>query len=345
MRRRLALLFALLAVVLAGCGNNRTNPNTPVKVTLSTGKLGLRFKEPDGSMCATRNPPQANECVEQAAKHLQHLQLSPAPAAATEHQQCADWSQWQGWYPQTVGLHCVIIQAAFGLSQEPSLREQVKDARDHGLPYGVYDFGEPGISGASEMAYVHALEPRAPLGYWFDAEVSGVFWRSCEFTSEAQDLGVRIFGVFSYPGGYVAGGGEHCAGYLWASEWSVGDPSPFGGYPSSAIVLWQDCGTCDRYGVTTDLDVDEGLIALGKPAPKPRPKPPPTPAQLERQLRSDRALRTVLRALEARHDCRNPPAPRPLPDTAAYRDACYGVWVPQGREVDRQITTIERELR
>ena len=57
----------------------------------------------------------------------------------SSHQECADWSQWQGYYPQTVGLHCVIIQAAYGLREEPSLREQVRDARNHGLPYGVYD--------------------------------------------------------------------------------------------------------------------------------------------------------------------------------------------------------------
>ena len=274
------VLLALAAVAfLAGCGTqHHPNPNTPVKVTLTTGKPGLRFKGPNGTTCVTRTPPQAGECIEQAMKaEGEHLTL-PAPTI-TSHQECADWSQWQGWYPNTSGLHCVIIQAAYGLSEEPSLREQVRDARNHGLPYGVYNFGEPGISGGSEMAYTHALEPHAPLGYWFDAEVSGVFWRSCEFTGEAQDLGLRIFGVFSYPGGYVAGGGGHCAGYLWASEWSVRGPSPFGGYAASAIELWQDCGTCDRFGVTTDLDVDEGLLALAAP-PKPKPKPkPPAPVR------------------------------------------------------------------
>jgi hypothetical protein len=335
------VLLALAAVAfLAGCGTtHHANPNTPLKVILSTGKPGLRFKEPNGTTCVTRTPPQASECIEQA-----HARSLAAPTL-TSHQECADWSQWQGWYPDTSGLHCVIIQAAYGLSQEPSLREQVRDARNHGLPYGVYNFGEPGVSGASEMAYTHALEPHAPLGYWFDVEVSGVFWRSCEFTSEAQDLGLRIFGVFSYPGGYVAGGGQQCAGYLWASEWGIGGPSPFGGYPASAIKLWQDCGTCDRFGVTTDLDVDEGLLALASP-PKPKPKPkPPTPAQLRRELQGDLRLRTTLRALEAKHKCRNPPERRPVPDTAAYRHACYGVWAPKGRKVDTQVVRLERELR
>lgn len=345
MRRVLLALAA--ALLLAGCGSQQhANPNTPVKVTLSTGRPGLRFGEPNGSTCVTRNPPQANECVEQAMKaEGKHLTL-PAPTL-TSHQQCADWSQWQGWYPQTAGLHCVIIQAAYGLSEEPSLHEQVRDAKNHGLPYGVYDFGEPGVSGASEMSYTHDLERGAPLGYWFDAEVSGVFWRSCEFTGEAQDLGVRIFGVFSYPGGYAAGGGGHCAGYLWASEWGVPGPSPFGGYPASAIKLWQSCGTCVRYGVTTDLDVNKGLLELAKPpSPRPPPKPaPPSPSKLRKQLQADLSLRTALRALEARHECRNPPEHHPVPDTAAYRHACYGVWVQQGRRVDAQVASLERELR
>jgi hypothetical protein len=343
--RRVPLLALVAIAFLAGCGATpHANPNTPIKVTLSTGKPGLRFKEPNGTTCVTRNPPQASECVEQAMK-TEGKRLTLTAPTVTSHQECADWSQWQGWYPNTAGLHCVIIQAAYGLSEEPSLREQVRDARNHGLPYGVYNFGEPGISGGSEMAYTHALEPHAPLGYWFDAEVSGVFWRSCEFTSEAQDLGLKIFGVFSYPGGYAAGGGTHCAGYLWASEWGVGGPSPFGGYPASAIKLWQYCGTCDRFGVTTDLDVDEGLIALATP-PKPKPKPkPPTPSQLRRELQGDLRLRTTLRALEAKHECRNPPERHPVPNTAAYRHACWGVWVEQGRKTDATIRGLERALR
>jgi len=338
MRARLSIFAALAAItVLAGCGAHPSRlPSRPAST--------ITFSEPSGPKCVTRVPPSAGECVRQAMQAEGKLGLV-SPLTATESQ-CADWSQWQGWYPQTAGLHCVIIQAAFGLNQEPSLREQIRDARDHGLPYGVYDFGEPGFSGASEMAFTHELVPHAPLGYWFDAEVAGVFWRSCEFTSEAQDLGIPIFGVFSYPGGYAAGGGGHCAGYLWASEWGVSGPSPFGGYPASAIVLWQSCGTCSRFGVTTDLDQNRGLIELNEKPPKPKPKPkPPSRGQLKRQLHSDLATRTTLRALEAKHDCRNPPFHRPLPDTAGYRHACYGVWVPQGRSTDKQIVGLEHELR
>lgn len=348
MKRFVIAALALLCIAtLVACGSSTkpANPNLPVKVTLPTGKPGLKFVAPIGQHCITRDPPSAGECVKQAVKAQGKKLSSTAPVSISESE-CADWSQWQGWFPSTEGLHCVIIQAAFGLSREPSLHEQIRDAVDHGIPYGVYNFGEPGVSGASEMAFTHELVPRAPLGYWFDAEVSGVFWRSCEFTSEAQDLGLPIFGVFSYPGGYVAGGGGHCAGYLWASEWGVGGPSPFGGYPASAIKLWQFCGTCDRFGVTTDLDQNRGLIELSqKPAPKPKPKPPPTRHQLERQLRSDKRLRVQVRALEAKHNCRNPPYHHPLPDTQAYKHACYGVWVPQGRTIDRNIARVERELR
>jgi GH25 family lysozyme M1 (1,4-beta-N-acetylmuramidase) len=342
MRRWQWFFLAIFAVLLAGCGSqHHVNPNTPVKVTLPTGKPGLRFAEPHGGTCTTRNPPAASECVRQAME-AEGIHLA-APLAEFVESECADWSQWQGWYPQTIGLHCVIIQAAYGLNVEPSLHEQIRDARAHGLPYGVYDFGEPGVSGASEMAFIHELEPRAPLGYWFDAEVDGAFWRSCEFTSEAQNLGVRIFGVFSYPGGYAAGGGTHCAGRLWVSEWGVFGPIPFGGYPASAIVLWQYTGNGDRFGVTTDLDQNRGLIELAE-QPKPKPKPPPSRHQLEKQLHSDLATRTTLRALEATHDCRMPPYHHPLPDTHAYAHAC-SVWIPQGRGVDKQIAKLERELR
>ena len=81
-----------------------------------------------------------------------------------------------------------------------------------------------------------------------------------------------------------------------------------------------------------------------RPAPRPRPKPP-TPAVLRRELQGDLRLRSTLRGLEAKHKCRNPPERHPVPDTAAYRHACWGVWVPRGRRVNASIRTLERELR
>jgi hypothetical protein len=341
-----SIFAVLVAALLCGCGTAHAPRRESVPSPATPRPQTLTFSEPGKPACVTRNPPSAGECVRQAQQAEGKKLTLVSPLTLPVESQCADWSQWQGWYPQTVGLHCVIIQAAFGLSREPSLYEQVRDARNHGIPYGVYNFGEPGVSGASEMAFTHELVPNAPLGYWFDAEVSGVFWRSCEFTSEAQDLGLPIFGVFSYPGGYAAGGGRHCAGYLWSSEWNVPAPYPFGGYPASAIKLWQYSGNGDRFGVETDLDQNRGLIELAaKPTPKPKPKPPPSHRQLERQLHSDIALRTTLRALEAKHNCRNPPYHHPLPDTHAYKHACWGVWVPNGRHLDRQIATLEKELR
>src|ERR1700722_487338 len=336
--KRLIILAVFCAVLLAACGS------TVTRTVTKTAPPTLTFKEPNETACITRPPPAGGECVREAEP--KNLTLT-APLKAPAHQQCADWSQWQGYYPETSGLSCVMIQAAYGENTEPSVYEQIRDAVQHGVPYGVYDFGEPGVSGAYELETIRRLAPRASLGYWFDAEVSGVFWRSCEFTSEAQNEGLKIFGVFSYPGGYVAGGGTHCAGYLWASEWGVSGPSPFGGYPSSAIKLWQYSGHGDRGGVETDLDLNEGLIELGKPAPPPKPKPKPKPSrkQLKKQLTSDLALRIVLRALEARHNCRNPPYHHPMPDNRAYEHACWGAWVPQGRAVDNQIATIEKELR
>ena len=77
----------------------------------------------------------------------------------------------------------------------------------------------------------------------------------------------------------------------------------------------------------------------------PKPKPPPTRAELKKQLHSDLALRRSLRALEAKHNCRNPPYHHPLPDTHVYKHACWGVWVPRGRIVGRRIAALERELR
>jgi len=75
---------------------------------------------------------------------------------------------------------------------------------------------------------------------------------------------------------------------------------------------------------------------------KPEPKPAPTRAQLEDQVRHDRSMVRVLRALEQAHHCRQPPYRAALP--ARYEHACH-VWVPQGRALDRQISTLEAKLR
>lgn len=361
-----AAFVAALVFALSGCGGGSTqhttshavtNPNTPAKVTLASGKPGLHFAEPNGSTCVTRDPPAANECIEEyystegtlgrAVTPLSTVVAPKPKVSISSHQQCADWSVYQGYYPRTTGLSCVIVQAAYGGNREPSVSSQISDLKAHGIPYGAYNFGEPGVSGGYEFRRTKELAPNAPLGYWFDAEVSGVFWRSCEFTSEAAAYHTHVYGVFSYPGGYVAGGGGHCQGYLWASEWGVGGPYAFGGYPSSAIVLWQYCGTCFRYGVEIDLDQDRGLIALGNP---PKPKPKPTPAQIKtkekHQLNQDYKLRTELRVLEGNppkgHVCRPGHGRHVTPDTKSYRHAC-DVWDSQGQQVGRAITALHKK--
>ncbi|HTZ63475.1 MAG TPA: hypothetical protein VMB51_05170 [Solirubrobacteraceae bacterium] len=330
--RRICIVLAALAATLVSAGCSAPHPHSPARAP----------SRPAGTLtfghCVTRNPPSMGECVPKP-------QAVGAAPRASSGARCADWSVWQGYYPSTEGLHCVIIQGAYGLSEEPSVRSQIGDARAHGIPYGVYDFAEPGVNGAAEFRYLHELVPASPLGYATDNEVSGTFWRACEFVAEARNYHEPIILVFSYPGGYAAGGGGYCPGAkLWPSEWGIASPYPFGGFPASSIVIWQFCGGCGNNGA--DLDQDRGLIALGHP---PKPKPPPTPAQRrakeQRELRADLHLRTILRALEARHNCRNPPYHHPLPDTRAYKHACWGVWVPQGRAIDRQIVTLERELR
>jgi hypothetical protein len=316
--RKLLILAALCAALLvAGCGGpSGRHPTPPVAPgAAQPATTTLSFAEPNGSVCHTRNPPSLGECVQQALRS-EHKPTLTAPASVRPA--CADWSVYQGGEPATSGLRCVIIQAAYGLNVERSVYSQINDARRHGIPYGVYDFGEPGVYAGDELSFIHSLAPSAPLGYWFDAEVSGVFWRSCEFTSRAEDLGLRIFGVFSYPGGYAAGGGTRCAGKLWASEWGVHAPYPFGGYPASAIVLWQDCGTCSRFGVTTDLDVDEGLIALAKPKPKPG-----------RLHQLDLLLGAHSRRDPWGHNCAHPPYRHAYP-TAAYDAAC-ATWAREAR--------------
>jgi GH25 family lysozyme M1 (1,4-beta-N-acetylmuramidase) len=329
--RRILLLALVCAATLVGCGGH---PSSGHPHPQPTTKPSLTFKEPDGLTCTTKDPPQANECVEQVMK-AEGLKLT-APLTVPAPDQCVDLSQWQGWYPNLSGLHCVIIQAAFGDVEEPSLHEQIRDAINHGIPYGVYDFGEPGVSGGSELRYIASIAPHAPLGYWFDAEVSGVFWRSCEFTSEAQADGLHIFGVFSYPGGYAAGGGTHCAGYLWVSEWGVGGPSPFGGYPRSSIVLWQYSGHGDRFGVTTDLDVNEGLIELGKPSPPPKPKPKRTRKQLQAYLGEiDRLLGAYSKANRHGHDCAHPPFHHAY-SSARFDPAC-AQWAKEARETVKKL--------
>lgn len=212
------------------------------------------------------------------------------PLASPGHAACADWSQWQGAYPNTTGLRCVIIQASFGDSVEPTVYSQINDANAHHIPWGAYGFMEGGWGGGEADLAVKVTNGRGrSLGVWADAEIGPAYSHACGFVSQVKADGVHIYGLFAAPGMYPAGDGP-CVGWLWPSEWNLAGPYSFAGYPFSRILLWQHCGTCFRYGVETDLDSDYGLIALGHPAPK------PTRPQLEAELRTHEALKAQLEA-------------------------------------------------
>lgn len=257
-----ALLVGAICIIVAGCAGSH-HPSPPRAPAATT------FSQPAGLACHPRNPPAMGECVGDhfgltAPQKIEHTEVGTKV--------CADLSQWQGFYPNLTGLRCVIIQATYGPNIEPSVYSQIADARAHHVPWGAYGFME-GDSGAAEANLaVRVTSGRGrTLGVWADAEVGAAYSQACSFTAQAHRAGAYIYGLFAAPGMWPGG---RCAGWLWPSEWDVPAVYPFAGYPSSAIKLWQDCGTCSRYGVETDRDVDEGLIALGHPKPKPRPLSP-----------------------------------------------------------------------
>lgn len=261
--RRLALLLLPLLLVVVGCGK----PSPPTRPAAT-----LTFAEPSAPACHPRVPPSAGECVAQHFGLTQPQKIEQTKVGVKAGGECADISQWQGYTPNLTGLRCVIIQASYGLSVEPSVYSQIQDANEHHVPWGAYAFLE-GYSGAAEARLaVQLTNGRGrTLGVWADAEIGAAYSHACEFTAEARALGLHIYGLFAAPGMWPGG---RCEGWLWSSEWDVPAAYPFAGYSSSAIKLWQDCGTCSRYGVETDRDVDEGLLALSKPKPKPKPISP-----------------------------------------------------------------------
>ena len=101
----------LIAVLLAGCGTGIHGKTEP-----------LTYSQPNGSVCHPRTPPSMGECV------AQHFGITPTPnnskSVQTFGAPCLDLSQWQGYYPNFAGLSCVILQANFGGSTEPSIYSQ-----------------------------------------------------------------------------------------------------------------------------------------------------------------------------------------------------------------------------
>lgn len=308
--RRLALLLLPLLLVAVGCGGS-PSPPTPHSAATTT------FAEPSAPACHPRVPPSAGECV---AQHFGlHVPASSVGAPLTVSRgECADISQWQGYTPNLTGLRCVIIQASYGLNEEPSLYSQVRDANEHHVPWGAYAF-EEGDSGSAEARFAVSLTNGRgrTLGVWADAEIGAAYSHACEFTGEVHALKVHIYGLFAAPGMWPGG---RCVGWLWPSEWGVPAAYPFAGYPSSSIELWQHCGTCSRF----DRDIDEGLVALSRRKPK-----PPTKVQLHRQLERDYTTRRELRALISKHACRTHTHRRPCP-----------AWFAQGTAVNNAIRAL-----
>lgn len=244
--RRLLLIAAVAATGFTGCGGAAHHPQ----------QHRLTFPQPTGAPCHPRNPPALGECVRQhfgITKPTRPTLTRPGAHGTL----CEDWSQWQGSFPSTGGLACVIIQSNYGLHVEPTVWSQVRDAHEHGVACGLYTFGE-GNAGSAEARLAVSIYHRTPctLGVTFDAEIGAAYSHACAYTAEARRLGVLAL-LYTAPGLWPGG---RCDGYLWPAEWGVSGPYPFGGYPTSAIKLWQFCGTC---GV--DLDRDRGLIAIGHP--------------------------------------------------------------------------------
>jgi hypothetical protein len=258
--RRLALLLLPLLLIVAGCGGApRSSPRVTQPATLT-------FSEPAGPACYTRNPPAMGECV---AEHFGLRIPTVSSPGAVNRGECADISHWQGAYPDLSGLRCVIIQSNYGLTPAPDLYSQIADANTHHIPWGAYVFMEGDGGDAEAQLAVQLTNGRGrTLGVEADAEVGAAYPHACELIREVFALHMHIAQLFAAPGMWPGG---RCEGWLWPSEWGVSAAYPFAGYPSSAIKLWQDCGTCSRF----DRDVDEGLIALSKPA-KPKPLPPST---------------------------------------------------------------------
>ena len=201
--------------------------------------------------CTHRNPPSSGECV---AQHFGVGLTAPAPTVSAGPL-CEDWSVWQGYSPSTAGLRCVIIQSNYGQTREPSVSSQMADARRHHIPFGCYTFMD-GSSGAAQARTANHFCPTSSgrtLGLWADAEVNGAYGQACRYTAQAAHL-AHLYGLYTAPGLWPGG---RCQGLLWPAEWGAAYAYPFGGYPWSAVRLWQTCGTCG-----TDLDKPLGIIAL-----------------------------------------------------------------------------------
>lgn len=318
--RTLPLALVALLLVLAGCGEQPVPSRTPF-------------------VCHLRVPAEAGECIKQELEYGGVVPAAPQKTAGlTVAPQCVDVSVYQGVPNFTAGgVRCVIVQTNDGTFENRLFREQVRAAARAHIPWGVYAFLAPGESGEAQanLAYSMSQGLGRSLGIWGDAEVNGAYEHACSFTARLRALHVHLYGIYSSPGLWP---GYRCRGLIWPAEWGTGPAYPLSGYPVSAIVLRQWCGTCTLAGFPGEVDRDEslGLISLGMSPPV--ESPAQERVRWHRELDSHYRLRAELRVLLDRHHCRlgSPWYGHAVPRN--YHTAC-GIWLAAGQREARFILT------
>ena len=308
--RRTTTFAAICAAFLVGCGG-QTKPSPPLVPQPAT-----------PFVCHPRVPAAAGECVKQQLESEGKIPSKLTTPLGVARPQCADISIWQG-VPnlRAAGLRCVIIQTNDGGVRNSLFYAQVAAAKRAGIPWGVYTYMAPGESAGSQLSIALSMSNGRgrTLGVWSDAEQSGAYEHACSYTAGARTAGVHIYGVYSSPGLWP---GYRCDGWVWSAEWGGGSAYPLPGYPQSAVILRQWCGTCRLSGFSGEVDRDEalGILRLAHPAP-----PKPSRAALLRR-------RAVLRALLTRHRCRPPLHARPK----SYHSLCSR-WLRLGAQVNKEL--------
>jgi hypothetical protein len=287
--RRWTLLALLAALFVVGCGKTVTSPTSaPVKT-------------PAPFVCHPQVPAQMGECIREQLAAKGVALVSPMLAGRPGGAQCVDISVYQG-VPnfRASGVRCVIIQTNDGGFRNSLFLEQVRAAKRAGIPWGVYSFLAPGVSGEAQVNLALAMSNGLgrTLGVWADAEVSGSYEHACAYTARARALHVNVFGVYSSPGLWP---GYHCIGAVWPAEWGSGAAYPLPGYPRSAILFRQWCGTCSLSGIgSVDRDENLGLLTFAHSAPTPAQQH----ARWKRELDVAYVLRNELHVDIDRHHCR-----------------------------------------
>lgn len=319
--RRLSSLIALalLAVLLfVGCGSSSHSASS------STTPAPPASAQP--FVCHPKAPPQLGECIRQ---ELESRSIAPAAPKLSATfgltagvQQGIDISRWQP-HPDfralfREGIRFVIVQGADNAHESnPFFDSQVRSAHEAGMLVGVYIFAEGDSSSAQANALIAAAAPersRIVLGAYVDAEVDSAYPRACGVAAALARSFPHV-GVYGSPGTYRGG---RCTGGVWGACWGGGPPCALPGYPFSAIVLRQWCGTCRLGGNDGEIDRDEdrGAIALSHAKPKPISR-----AQRKLELDGKYRKRAGERAFLQAHHCRQPPWHAAKP--AHYEHACH----------------------